>query len=342
MQKALLLAGDIGGTKTQLGLFRRGAARPVRVALSTFASVSAQGLEELVERFLGHHPAPVAAACFGIAGPVLDGRCATTNLPWKVTEAGLRDRFGWPSVRLVNDLAATAMGVPLLRSSELAALDRRRPRRCHNQVVIAPGTGLGIGLLIAEGDRRVAVATEGGHVDFGPNSTLEAELWQYLQQRLGHVSVERVASGMGIANIYRFLVDSGRFAEHEALARQVSDGDPAAAIATSAMAEDPDPLCVATMELFLAILGAVAGNLALTLLPFGGLFLGGGIPPKILPLLRRGTFRRAFVNKGRFRDLVDRFPVRVILNQHTALLGAAQHALEMAEATRESSREPAG
>jgi glucokinase len=319
----IVLAGDIGGTKTKLGLFRRGKRRPLLKASETYPSGEAPHLEDLVEHFLDKHRASVASGCFGIAGPVIKGRVKTTNLPWEVSEVRMKNRFKWSHVSLVNDLTAMALAVPLLGSRELFSLNKAKIRKGNNLAIVAPGTGLGQALLVFRDGRYIPVSSEGGHADFSPNTETEVELWRYLHKRFGHVSVERILSGPGLVNIYSWLRDSKRFSEPAWLVKSMEEIDPARAIAEAALT-DKHPQCVASLNAFVSILGAVAGNLALTAMTTGGVYLGGGIPPKILPKLKEPIFMKAFTNKGRFKEFLQRIAVRVILNDEAALLGAAQ------------------
>ena len=324
--KPLVLSGDIGGTKTNLGLFSRGKRRPVAKVIETYPSREAPHLESIIEQFLYKHGAPIRSACFGIAGPVINGRSQTTNLPWDVSEVKIKKRFKWAQVGLINDLTATAYAVPLLISRELFSLNNAKARKKQNLALVAPGTGMGKALLIFAEGQYIPVASEGGHADCSPNNEAEIELWRYLSHRFGHVSIERVLSGPGLVNIYSWLKDSERFSEPDWLVRKMEEIDPARAIAEAALTEK-HPLCVASLNAFVSILGAVAGNLALTAMTTGGVYLGGGIPPKILPKLEEPLFMKAFTNKGRFKEFLERIPVRVILNDKAALLGAAHCAL---------------
>lgn len=323
--KDLILAGDIGGSKTHLGLFQRGKRRPTPRVVETYPSFEAPELETLIRRFLKAHPVSVTGACFGVAGPVEKGRSVLTNLSWTISENKIKRDFKWEYVRLINDMTATVRAIPLLTSLEVASLGKATLVTDGNIGLIAPGTGLGIALLIQTENGYVPVPTEGGHTDFGPNNEMEVELWHYLNQRLGHVSIERVLSGGGLFNIYSWLKDSGRFLEPDWLAKNLREKDPARAITEAAMDQE-EPLCTEALNRFVVIFGAVAGNLALMGNTSGGLYLGGGIPPKILPKLEEGMFLEAFSNKGRFREFLRRIPVRVILNDKAALLGAAHEA----------------
>ncbi|OGP84757.1 MAG: glucokinase [Deltaproteobacteria bacterium RBG_13_65_10] len=324
----MILAGDVGGTHTVLALFDESgeSLRPAREA--TYASRDHGSFEELLEKFLRQDPRPtVRAACFGVAGPVVEGRARMTNLPWRLDEMDLARAIGTSQVKLLNDLQAAALGMLHLRRDELVDLNPEARERKGNIAVIASGTGLGEALLYWDGERHHPVASEGGHVEFAPRTDQEIALLVHLQQALGgRVSYERVVSGRGLHNIYQFLRDTGRAPEDAGLARKIASGDPAAAIGEEGIS-GRDPLSVAALDLFVSIYGAEAGNLALKGMALGGVFVGGGIAPKILPALRTGAFLRSFVDKGRYTDLMRGIPVRVALNPGAPLLGAAHHAL---------------
>ena len=322
----VVLAGDVGGTKTHLGLYEPGEKRPGLLVSATYASREFPGLEALVAGFLKENPGPVHTACFGIPGPVLHGRSCTTNLPWTVSEVGLRRRFGWDRITLLNDLAATAHGIPVVGKHRFAALNRARMKLSEPRALLAPGTGLGISLILSRPERLMVLPSEGGHVDFAPSDEEEVDLWHYLRVRYGHVSIERVLSGPGIADLYAWLHATGRFRETPGVRRRLSEREPASAITRDAL-EAGDPACMETLHRFTSILGAAAGNVALTAMATGGVYLGGGIPPKILPFLEKGPFLDAFRNKGRFRGLLEGIGIRVLLDERTAMLGAARFAL---------------
>jgi glucokinase len=318
----VLLAGDVGGTKARLGLFSLGEIRPTPLAVRAYPSRDAANIEELIAVFLNEYPAPITNACIAIAGPVRDGQCNATNLPWVVTEAGLGKRFGWERVRLINDLAATILAAPLLDDSELCALNQGRPDPKGNIGVVAPGTGLGMALATVQGDRIHPLPSEGGHADFAPKNEKEIALLAHLLRRFSRVSAERVISGPGLHSIYDWLSSSIGGEEPAALTQKLNSDDPSKVIAETAIAGE-DHVCVEALEAFVSILGSTAGNLALTGMTTGGMYLGGGIPPKILPKLREALFMDAFASKGRFTELLMRIPVKVILNDQAALLGAA-------------------
>ncbi len=324
----LILAGDIGGTKTNLGLFSAEKERPEPTVVETYSSVEAAGLEELIDRFLQAYPARVKAAAFGIAGPVINGVCKATNLPWTVSEAEIGRTFGWSKVVLLNDLAATAHALPVLDTAELERLNDADFQAGANVGLAAPGTGLGISLATVVDRRIYPLPSEGGHVDFAPRNEREIELLRFMWKQYRHVSVERLVSGPGLATIYQWLGETSGKTSPDWLVHRLSTEDPPKVISQVAM-DHRDDLCVEALDIFVSILGAVAGNLALVGFTSGGLFLGGGIPPKILPKLRDGAFMQAFTDKGRFAGLLERIPVAVILNSQAALLGAAcrAHAL---------------
>jgi glucokinase len=335
----MLLAGDIGGTKLHFGLFsrERGPRRPLTEAV--YPSTDHDSLEAAVRRFLGGTGRRPTQAVLAVAGPVLGGTSQITNLPWVISESRLRKAFKFNSVTLINDVEAIAASLPLLRRKDLVCLRRGKPVRRGNRAVVAPGTGLGEACLCWDGRQYRAFPSEGGHADFAPCTPFEDELLSFLRSRHGHVSYERVCSGIGIVNLYRFLRDSGHAEEPpwlaEALART---GNPVPVIVEKALDPgNPCDICVRALDLFASILGAEAGNLALKFLATGGVYLGGGIPPRVLPFLEKKTFAEAFLRKGRMRDLVERIPVYVITNSKAALLGAAALGLGPDTGTRSRS-----
>jgi glucokinase len=331
----MILAGDIGGTKTVLALFERAASglQPVRDAV--FHSSNYRSFDDIVREFMPAEMGGVRAACFGVAGPVIDGRAQVTNLPWVLEENALAGLVKAPRVKLLNDLEATAYGVLFLHDDECSLLNagaapaHKTPRGKGNIAVIAAGTGLGEAMLYHDGTQYHPVASEGGHADFAPRTDEEIELLRYLQRTFhGHVSYERVLSGPGFHHVYCFLRDTHYAAEPAWLAEKLASSDPSATIAAIGLAGS-DPLCVKTLELFSGIYGAEAGNLALKCLALGGVFVAGGIAPKILPVLQKGGFMRGFTDKGRLAPLTERLTVKIVLNPRTALLGAAHFALRL-------------
>ncbi|MHB8907712.1 MAG: glucokinase [Syntrophales bacterium] len=327
----MLLTGDIGGTKSRLAIVADGGNPRALLAEELLPSGSFGGIEALLRAFLKRRVSFPQDACLAVAGPVLDGRAALPNLPWIADAEQIRRTFGFRSVRLVNDLAATARAVPLLEPAELHTLSTGERAAGGSIAVIAPGTGLGEAFLTWDGGRFREHASEGGHADFAPGSPLEMELLRELGNEADHVSYEALCSGPGIGRIYRFL---RRFPREEAseaepawLAERLAEAaDPAPVIVEAALA-GTSALCARTVRLFVSLLGAEAGNLALKTLAAGGVYLGGGIVPRIIPLLDEGGFLAAFRRKGRMSDLLFRMPVHAILTPRAALIGAADRGL---------------
>ncbi len=317
MSRSLVLAGDVGGTHARLALFADPTEQPE--AMEIVSSADADGLTSLVASFLKAHPAKPVAATFGVAGPVRDGRTETVNLPWPVDARELGEALGAGPVNVINDLEANAWGVPGLGADDLHVLAKGEPVTGAATALISAGTGLGEAFVTYDDRGPHVHSSEGGHADFAPQTPLQAELRDAVAGDDEHVSYEDVCSGRGLISIYGFL---RRRAGHE-------DDEPAeaAAIAGAALSGD-DPEAVEALELMVAIYGAAAGNLALTVRASGGVYLGGGIPPKILPMLESssGGFLEAFRSKGRLRPTMERVPVTVVLNEMTALIGAARHA----------------
>ena len=326
----MLLAGDIGGTKINLAIFSREAGPRRPLAEATFPSADYPSLDALVRAFLSRTDLQAERASFGVAGPVVAGQATITNLPWVMNESQLQNALNLSSVHLLNDLDAIAHAVPFLEPEDTHTLNEGQPPSGGAIAVIAPGTGLGESFLTWDGARYHTHASEGGHTDFAPTNQLEVELLRYLLRRFEQVSYERVCSGKGLPNIYAYLKDSGYAEEPGWLAEQlVVVSDPPPIIVNAALdSKRPCELCIATLDTFVSILGAEAGNLALKVMATGGVYLGGGIPPRILPILEQGEFMAAFRRKGRFSDMLAQVPVRVILNPKVALLGAAYHGLE--------------
>ena len=327
----MILAGDIDGTKTVIASYEESGRRLRQVRAATYHSRDYRSLEDILASYLKDSPgAAPRAGCFGVAGTVIDGKCRTTNLPWQLDEQALVRAVGAPRVKLLNDLEATGYGILQLPADELCALNPgSRPGRRGNAAVIAAGTGLGEAILYWDGVRHHPIASEGGHVDFAPRTDQEIELLRYLRAKVGgRVSVERVLSGPGFHDIYCFLRDSGHAAESPQLAALLRAQDPNPTITRLGLAGE-DPLCVATLQLFSALYGSEAGNLALKCLAVGGVFVGGGIAPKVLPVLRDGSFLRGFTDKGRFTELMKGIEVSVALNPAAALIGAAYAALHL-------------
>lgn len=322
MKNDFILAGDIGGTKTSIGLFAKGKKRPVLRYKASYPSGEYNNLEDILERFLSGSDLKPGRACFGVAGPVKSGQCKATNLPWNISEKRIQKCFKLKRAILINDLTAMACSVPFLTGSEVSRLNSKRFRGKGNIAVIAPGTGLGEALLIYHKGEYLPVPSEGGHVDFAPGNDMESGLRGHLSKKFGHVSLERILSGEGLHNIYEYLMTIGIYKAPEWLLKKIEKDDPAKVI-NEAARDRAQKLCLKTIDVFISILGAAAGNLALTGMTTGGVYLGGGMPPKLLWRLKQGTFMKSFTEKGRFKSIMERIPVKVILNDNAALLGAA-------------------
>jgi len=323
----MILAGDIGGTHARLAFFDASNGHLRLVNEKEYPSRDYPGLEQIVSTFIDQKPQAVDAACFGIAGPVQEGRAQVSNLPWGTVDShSLAREINVRSTFLINDLEASAWGVGVLDAADMVPLKEGSPNPTGNQAVIAAGTGLGEAGRLWDGRHHQVFPCEGGHTDFGPRNSLEIELLQYLLAKFGRVSYERVLSGPGLANIYHFLRDTGRGEEPAWLTEKLAGEDPAAVISQSAM-EGKSPLCEQALELFVSIYGAEAGNLALKIFSTGGVFISGGIAPKILPKLISKTFIEAFLSKGRMRSLMEKIPVHVVINENAGLLGAARCAV---------------
>lgn len=319
--KKIILAGDIGGTKTLLRLAETGGAV---LADLRFDSGAYAGLKQIVAEFLRDHAGDeIAGACFGVAGPVVGSRANITNLPWQIDAADIAAEFHIPEVRLINDFQAVAYGIEALDAGDLATLQAGTPVEGGVRAVIGAGTGLGEGFMTWQGGYYEAFPSEGSHADFAPADALQVGLLRHLAGRFGHVSYERLLSGPGLVNIFEFLRDSaGRPASAELL-EAMEIYDTAAAISHCALA-GKDELAAAALELFVRIYGAEAGNLALKVLARGGVYIAGGIAPQIIDKLKEGQFVRAFADKGRFAGLLAGIPVHVVLNPEVGLLGAVR------------------
>jgi len=327
----ILLAGDIGATKTRLGLFSGSKDHYRLLFEKIFPSQHYSGLEILVTKFLGAKK-KIASACFGVAGPVIEGKTKVTNLPWVISTKSLQKELGLRKVGLINDLVANAYGISLLKKRDFETLNVGKKRR-GNAAIISAGTGLGEAALFWNGKDHIPSPSEGGHADFAPRNPLEMELLQYLMDRFDHVSYERVLSGTGLSDIYQFLRDSKRYGrEPEWLTKRMKQEDPAAVISEVAQ-QEKNRLCTVALDLFTSIYGAAAGNLALQVMAIGGLYIGGGIAPKIIWKLKNTTFMKAFKSKGRYSGMLAHIPVKVIMNDRAALLGAAHYAMKLLEAS---------
>lgn len=320
----MILAGDIGGTKTRLGLFEIKGDAVIPKMETTYPSADYQSLDAIVSDWAKKENLKVDAACFGVAGPVRDSVVVTTNLPWTVRADMLSKVLGSAPVSLINDVEAHAYGIPYVTDAEIVTFNAGAAAAYGNAALIAPGTGLGLAGLYWDGSRYWAFATEGGHASFSPIQEIEIELLKYLRRSYEHVSWERILTGPGLVTMYEFLRDTGYGTEPDWLTTQLAgSNDRAATIADNAF-KDKSPLCFKTLELFAQLLGAAASNVALTIMTRGGIYIGGGILPKILDRFDREIFMQSFLNKGRMRDLLVDMPIRVILNDTIALSGAAK------------------
>jgi glucokinase len=320
----MILAGDIGGTNARLAYFQAQNGHLQLVSERVFPSREHSELGEIVGQFLKDSGTRPEVACFGIAGPVRNGRVETSNLPWVIEQSRLAKQMNLPSTILINDLEASAWGIGALASSDLVALNQVTDTAIGNQAVIAPGTGLGEAGLFWDGSRHHVFACEGGHCDFAPTDELQIELLRFLRARFGHVSYERILSGPGLVNVYEFLRASGWGKEPTLLSVALKGVDPAAAISNAAL-DGSSPMAKKALEIWVAVYGAEAANLALKAMATGGLFLAGGISPKVLAVLKGSPiFMQSFLDKGRLRPLVESVPVHVVTNEKAGLLGAAR------------------
>jgi glucokinase len=329
--KMLLLAGDIGGTKTALGVFSVERGSHTALAEAEVHSMDYPSLETIAKGFLAKTGYKVDYACFGVAGPVLAGRARITNLPWVMDQTTIAKELNLKAVYLLNDLEAMAYAVPALQPGDVDTLNAGEPIERANIAVIAPGTGLGEAFLTWEGGEYRAHSSEGGHADFAPADELQIRLLQFMRQRLDHVSYEHVCSGVGIPHVYDFFRDAEKTQERPDIAERIaSAGDRTAAIIHSALeAVDPSPRCVATIETVVSIMGSEAGNLALKVMAVGGVYLGGGIPTHIVPMLKSPRFLQSFRRKGRFAQMMSRIPVHLMISK-VGIAGAAAYGLRMA------------
>jgi glucokinase len=318
----MIIAGDIGGTKARIGLFDSRRGKVELVVSDQYASKEFEALEAILEAFLKTHAnsvtAHLEAACFGLPGPVIDGKVRVTNLPWEVVQVDVARRLGIGKVKLVNDLVSTAAAIPTLGQSSLTTVyeGRGRVNRAGSCVVVAPGTGIGHALIHREGGESFLLPSEGGHANFAPTNDIEIELLRYLQVKLGHVSVESVLCGPGLVNIYSFLRDT------QAPDTQTEEPVSASVIATKAL-DGTSTLATHALDLFCEILGKHCSNIVLTFLATGGLYLGGGIPPKITPFLLKGGFVGGYLEKGKQLESVEATPVFIVNDDCAALHGAA-------------------
>ena len=325
----MILAGDIGGTKTVLALFTDSNISSC-LKKRYYASADYASFSELLADFLGDMDSQqIIACCLGVAGPIVNGDCSTTNLPWILQRQAIHAQLGIAQVTLLNDLVTTAWGVLSLPEHEFVALNPETRAQQGNIAVLAAGTGLGEAIIAWNGTQYHVMATEGGHSDFAPTNEQEIALLRYLQNKHpDHVSSERVISGEGLINIYQFLKDTGYAPVQETIEQQMATGDKAAIIGTAGSAGS-DALCVAALALFCQLYGAEAGNLALKCLPYGGIYLAGGIAAKILPFLQTSEFMPRYLAKGRFLSLLKEIPIKICMNPEAGLFGALNYAVKI-------------
>jgi glucokinase len=323
-----ILAGDLGATKTNLTIYQLDAPIAAPRSVATFQNFDYDGLHSILREYLADKPGPVVAACFGIAGPVIDNRVRMINLDWEIDAAELCAEFGFKAAWLINDLKALANAVPLLQPADLFTLNAGIAEERGPIAVIAPGTGLGIGYLTWAAGRYYAYATEGGHASFSPETALQEELLAYLRGKFKQVAIEHVSAGVGLPNVYEFLKARGKAAEPAWLTAELAEArDDTRVIVQNAIEAKPgSEICQLTLRLFVEILGAAAGNMALGFGATAGVYVGGGIPPRILDALQAYGFMQFFLGKGGYEDYLKRFPVHVIRTPESALIGAAEYA----------------
>jgi len=325
----MLIAGDIGGTKTDLGIYSLASGPHTPLAQTEVHSADYPSLQAMVTEFLSQVKMSVDVASFDVAGPVINGYVKTTNLPWVMDERTLANDLQLKAAHLMNDLEAVARAVPALRAEDMITINKGEPVANGPIAVIAPGTGLGESFLTWDGSQYEAHSSEGGHSDFAPTDERQIRLLHYLLPRFGHVGVERVCSGIGVPNIYEFLRDEEKIPERPEIAQLiVSAKDHTKAIVEAAFdPQHPSDLCLATVDLLVSILASEAGNLALKVLATGGVYLAGGVALHLVKLLQEPQFVRAFTRKGRFKDLMERMPIHIITTR-AALVGAAAFGLQ--------------
>ncbi|AXC14596.1 Glucokinase [Acidisarcina polymorpha] len=329
----MILAGDVGGTKVHLALYGFAQGSLSHIRDEKYPAHEYSGLADIVSKFLAEGKDSgdeVTAACFGVPGPVQDGRLRLTNLPWDLDSRELARSLKIEHIFLINDLEANGYGIPELSSEQISVLSGGDPTARGHRGLVSAGTGLGEAVLVWTGGHHLPLASEGGHTDFAPRNEVEIELLRYLWKRLGgRVSYERVVSGIGLKNVYAFLRDERGLEEPAWLKERMATEDPNAVIGEVGE-QGGNELCTQTLEIFTSAYGAEAGNLALKILANGGIYLGGGIAPKILKTMQSGVFMKAFTDKGRMRHLLEKMPVRIILESRAALMGAAAYAEERA------------
>ena len=325
----MILAGDIGGTTTRLGIFSKIKGPLAPVAKKDYPSQKYACIEDIVNTFLAEQKQQGSRACFGVAGPVKDNTATITNLPWTIQTQTLQLKTALEDIALLNDLEAMGYAIPTLDKASLVTIHDGIPEKNGVKALIAPGTGLGEVFLIWDGKKYRAHRSEGGHTEFAPRNDMQAALLTYLRKKYDHVSYERVCSGMGLPNLYNFYRDSGKFDEPVALAAAMQGVEDVTPIIVDAAIREPEknPICVAVVDLFTSILAAQAGNLALTVSCYGGIYIGGGIPPRISKFINRRQFVAAFQDKGRLTPMMSNIPIHLINQPDIAIIGAACHGL---------------
>ena len=323
----VILAADIGGTKSHIATFNIVGDSLSMIRDQKFSSTAYPGFNAMLREYLGHDRTPILAACFGVPGVVNNGRAKPTNLTWGVDAEEISEEIKIPHVSLLNDLEANAYGIAQLQPADFAIVQKGAHDAAGNRCVVSPGTGLGEAGLFWDGTHHRVWACEGGHADFAPRNELEIALLEYLMKQYGHVSAERVVSGMGCENIYKFLRDTSRGKELPAVAAEMKKTDPNIVISKYADSGEC-PMCVQTLEIFVGCLGAEAANMALKTMATGGVYLGGGVPAKMLNHIQSVGFLHAFNDKGRLSSLMENTPVQIVLNDQAALIGAAHYAME--------------
>lgn len=325
----IILAGDVGGTKTLLALFECSGKHLIELKSKKYVSKDFGSLEVIIRDFLSSQQITPSSAAFGIPGPVEHGIVKSTNLPWVIDEKVLSRNTNIPKVKIINDLGATAFEIPYLNQDEIILIkDGQKEKRSERFVVVAPGTGLGQAFLVCEDNKKIVLASEGGHSDFAPTDEVEEELYVYLSKKFDRVSYERVISGSGLPNIFDFLVECGYGGFSDETFERMLLEDKATVITEMAL-NQKDPICAKALDIFVSVLGAYTGNMVINLLATGGAYLAGGIPYKILSKLKSNIFIDRFNNKGRLKKVVESTPVFVLNHNNVALNGASKIALEL-------------
>lgn len=317
----LVLAGDVGATKTNLALFKMNQKNAKVLKEGNYKSQKYKSITEITSNFLEGQPQP-ATCCIGVAGPVLEGKVKLTNLSWEMDSKEIAKQMGLAKIHLINDLEATAYGLAMLENKDIVTIHKGSDTPSGNAAIIAPGTGLGEAGIYFDGKFYHPFATEGGHSDFASRDKPDFELYEYLQNKFGHVSNERVICGPGIVNIYQFLKEEKKLEEPAWVTDKIKQGDAAAEISKHT---DQSELCNKTMQLFIRFLARESANLTLKMKATGGLFIGGGIAPQLIPLFEKYRFNDSFLDSGRMNHLLEKVTVSIILNTKTAMLGAAYY-----------------